>query len=248
MGVSCDPPDVAKTRDVRIVSVPTCATAILEDFRKRVGEPKPEDMLVPLTHNLLRKRFRQVFRKAHIKEWPHDACRHTFASFYYKATESMPRLMQQLGHSRPAMSLKHYISLTDESWENYFTMGCTQDQINNQMMFIVELATRRRTTTSKCVKRTWPGYCWTTTTPRCPPRNGQNYAGSPFRPKRAPYALLGRLPGFHPQNGSVRPNRSHRCPPSRPMDGPLKPKAVTARNSVGGMRKSRPWPPHLPTR
>lgn len=134
------PQDVAKTRDVRVVSVPTCADGILEEFRQRIGEPKPGDMLVPLTHNLLRKRFRQVFRKAGIKEWPHDACRHTFASFYLKATGSMPRLMEQLGHAHPAMTLKHYVNLTDEPWEHYFTMGCTEDQMNNQTMFIVNLA------------------------------------------------------------------------------------------------------------
>lgn len=133
------PQRIAKTRDVRVVNVPTCATAMINEHWERIGKPGPETLLVPMTHNLLRKRFRQAFRAAGLKEWPHDAARHTFASFYLKATGSMPKLMEQMGHASPTMSLRHYVNLVDDDWIHYFTMGATEKQWQDQRMYIVEL-------------------------------------------------------------------------------------------------------------
>jgi integrase len=125
--------ETAKTRDVRVANLPVNATHMISDFRrayrqKHGSEPDPESPVVPMTQNLLRKRFRQAYRLAGLKEWPHDAARHTFASFYYKATKSMPLLMEQLGHATPVTSLRHYVNLTDESWISYFTLGATKEQ------------------------------------------------------------------------------------------------------------------------
>jgi integrase/recombinase XerD len=122
----------AKTRDVRVVALPVNAHRMISDYQAQFaaknGEPDPDSLIVPLTHNLLRKRFRQAFQRAGIRVWPHDAARHTFASFYYKATKSMPKLMEQLGHSTPTTSLRHYVNLTDESWIKYFSLAATPDQ------------------------------------------------------------------------------------------------------------------------
>lgn len=122
------PAATAKTRDVRVVNLPLNAAYMISEFKqdytKRNGsEPDPEELLVPLTHNLLRKRFRQAYRKAGIKEWPHDVARHTFASFYLKATKSMPKLMEQLGHATPSTTLRHYVNLTDDGWIEYFSLA-----------------------------------------------------------------------------------------------------------------------------
>ncbi len=131
----------AKTRDVRVVTLPCNACEMISDFRsnlreKHGSEPDPDSLLVPMTHNLLRKRFRQAFKRAGINVWPHDAARHTFASFFLKATKSMPLLMEQLGHSTPRTSLKHYVNLTDESWIDFFTLAATPKQRDNLKEYV----------------------------------------------------------------------------------------------------------------
>lgn len=137
--------ETAKTRDVRVVQLPMNAARMIHAYRdilkERSGkEPDPEELVVPMTHNLLRKRFRQAYRAAGITKWPHDVSRHTFASFYHKATKSMPRLMEQLGHSTPATSLRHYVNLTDESWLSYFTITHSE-KLEKEIKHYVALCT-----------------------------------------------------------------------------------------------------------
>jgi len=135
----------SKTRDVRVVRLPINAATMIADYQsaysKRTGKRLGDDeLIVPMTHNLLRKRFRQAFKLAGINVWPHDVARHTFASFYLKATKSMPRLMEQLGHSTPRTSLRHYVNLTDDSWIEYFSLGHNA-QVAEQMKHYVQLLT-----------------------------------------------------------------------------------------------------------
>lgn len=115
---------VSKTNDIRAIPLPLNLRIMLADYQKR----DPDEMVVPMTHNLCRKRFRQVYTRAGLNSWPHDASRHSFASYYLKATNSMPDLISRMGHSKSNMTLKHYVNLTDESWYSYFTITANQSQ------------------------------------------------------------------------------------------------------------------------
>jgi hypothetical protein len=53
----------------------------------------------------------------------------------------MPKLMEQLGHSTPLMSLRHYINLTDESWIAYFSIAHSaklEDEIKHYISLITD--------------------------------------------------------------------------------------------------------------
>jgi integrase len=135
----------SKTRDVRVVHLPMNAVLMIgaykAAYKQRTGaEPADEELIVPMTHNLLRKRFRQAFKLAGIHKWPHDVARHTFASFFLKATKSMPRLMEQLGHSTPRTSLRHYVNLTDDSWIEYFSLA-HNSQVAGELKHYIKLLT-----------------------------------------------------------------------------------------------------------
>ena len=139
------PARTAKTRAVRSVQLPMNAARMIHTYRDLLKErngklPDDDSLIVPMTHNLLRKRFKQAYKAAGLTKWPHDVSRHTFASFYYKATKSMPKLMEQLGHSTPVMALRHYVNLTEESWLDYFTITHSE-KLKDEIKHYVKLVT-----------------------------------------------------------------------------------------------------------
>jgi integrase len=124
------PASKSKTNDMRVIPLPLNARLLLRAWIDKtykesvdVAEPTPTDKIVPLEYDKLRREFYRIYRRAGIKRWPKDAMRHSFATYYYQATQSMISLQLRMGHSTPKTSLKHYLNLTDQPWERYFTLG-----------------------------------------------------------------------------------------------------------------------------
>jgi integrase len=47
-------------------------------------------------------------KKAGIKQWPHDALRHSFGTYHYGAHQNAALTMTQMGHTNPKTFFKHY--------------------------------------------------------------------------------------------------------------------------------------------
>jgi integrase len=45
---------------------------------------------------------------AEIEEWPHNALRHSYASYHLANHQNMDKLTTQLGHTSPHMVFNHY--------------------------------------------------------------------------------------------------------------------------------------------
>jgi len=53
-------------------------------------------------------RFQRLIKPAGIKEWPHDAMRHTDASHAFDVSNNSPLVCRRMGHVDDRMLFAHY--------------------------------------------------------------------------------------------------------------------------------------------
>ena len=91
-GVLTVGPKVAKTRSIRVVELQPAALAWLLPYRRTSGPVVPEGVKFEMV-------FRQVRRHARMNEtWPHNALRHSFASYHLATFQDAAKTALQLGH------------------------------------------------------------------------------------------------------------------------------------------------------
>jgi integrase len=102
------PRGVAKGRQIRNVDIPDCAIEWLLRIPKRTG---------PLSQTYHKRRwpFGRLRKAAGIKDWPHDALRHSAGSYHYALHENAAKTIAMLGHTDDKMLFRHYRSLTTKA-------------------------------------------------------------------------------------------------------------------------------------
>jgi len=100
---------VAKRRSVRAVDIQSNLTEWLFAYRRPVGPIFPD-------RAAWRFQFDKVRKEAGLlKDWPHNAMRHTFASYHLQMFGNANLTALQLGHKDIAMLDNHYKGLTTKS-------------------------------------------------------------------------------------------------------------------------------------
>jgi integrase len=107
------PRGVAKGRQIRNVDIPDCAIEWLLRIPKRTG---------PLSQTYHKRRwpFGRLRKAAGIKNWPHDALRHSAGSYHYALHENAAKTIAMLGHTDDKMLFRHYRSLTTKATAKRF--------------------------------------------------------------------------------------------------------------------------------
>jgi integrase len=134
----------AKTRQLRTVRMPLNCRIVWDEVeagrKKRVDwreknrafynpVPTEEDLRPLVSHKNFRKRFAAVLASAGIDKWPKNALRHTFASFFYSATNDRDELMRRLGHASDAVTFESYTKRVPEKLPiGYFSLCATEAQ------------------------------------------------------------------------------------------------------------------------
>jgi integrase len=102
-------PEVAKTKQQRILPLNETAVAWLEKCSKRKGAiVSPENF---------RKRF-DVWRTAadiNFADWPKDCIRHSFGTYHYAANNNPVETARLMGHVGVDIFFRHYRALVDEA-------------------------------------------------------------------------------------------------------------------------------------
>jgi integrase len=93
----------AKTRQRRVIELERTAVVWLRLWRKlNPGAGR----FVPLNFE---RKWDALRKAAKLGNWPHDAMRHTFASYHYAAKQNLALLQAQMGHSEDEDTLfRHY--------------------------------------------------------------------------------------------------------------------------------------------
>lgn len=99
--------DVAKTRKRRLVKLSENCIAWL----KLGGDLPPVN---------LKRKFEGVRSKAKIEEWPHDAMRHSFASYHLARHGSADKTATEMGHYSTDMLFRHYRELVKPKEAEHF--------------------------------------------------------------------------------------------------------------------------------
>jgi integrase len=116
----------AKTRQRRIVTI--CDT-LAEWLALAPKSPHPvpsrsEDVCSERLKNLCSERLdgkRSLIRKAIVKDWPHNALRHSFGSYHYAQYHDENRTAAEMGNS-PAVIFRHYRALVKREAADTFWM------------------------------------------------------------------------------------------------------------------------------
>jgi integrase len=76
----------------------------LAQYRQHRGPVMPTEMIY-------RSRLDEARKAAKIEDWPHNALRHSFASYNLAAFENAPALAGEMGHGSTKMIFEHYRAL-----------------------------------------------------------------------------------------------------------------------------------------
>ena len=110
------PPSIAKKRFVRHIDIADNLAEWLAPYREESG-------LISPTGTTWRYRFDKVRSKANIEQWPHNAMRHCFATFYLMKTNDQNKTALQLGHRDTSLLFNHYRALaTHEDAERFWNI------------------------------------------------------------------------------------------------------------------------------
>lgn len=88
----------------RIIPMRDCLREWLAPHRQKRGPVMPSEMAY-------RSRLQEARKAAGLKEWPHNALRHSFASYHLAAFENAPALAGEMGHGSTKMIFEHYRAL-----------------------------------------------------------------------------------------------------------------------------------------
>jgi integrase len=93
----------SKTAQRRFVKIEPNLAAWLMPLRQHKGSVMPEDYF--------RQSFEQLRKTAGIKQWPHNALRHSFASYHLAHFKNAAATALEMGHTNAAITFKHYREL-----------------------------------------------------------------------------------------------------------------------------------------
>jgi integrase len=107
----------SKTASRRIIPMQANLRKWLQLHRKISGPIMPTEMV-------WRNRLADVMKAAELEEWPHNAPRHSFASYRLADTQDAPKVSLELGHDRPETLFEHYRALvTAQSAKAYWKIA-----------------------------------------------------------------------------------------------------------------------------
>jgi integrase len=72
---------------------------------------------------------------ANIAEWPHNALRHSFASYRLAATQDAPRTALELGHASPQLVFQHYREVVAPEDAARYWQVCPATEAKNVLSF-----------------------------------------------------------------------------------------------------------------
>jgi len=94
----------AKTAQRRLVSITENLAQWLEPHRKCAGPVRPSS-------STYRRRFATALKAGNIERWPHNALRHSFASYHLAYSRDAAKTALELGHTESATLFRHYREL-----------------------------------------------------------------------------------------------------------------------------------------
>jgi integrase len=94
----------AKTAQRRLVTVTENLARWLGPHRKLAGPVRP-------SISTYRRRFAAALKHARIEHWPHNALRHSFASYHLAHHQDAAKTALELGHTESATLFRHYREL-----------------------------------------------------------------------------------------------------------------------------------------
>lgn len=92
----------AKTRQRRLVAISENLLEWLKPLAQSTGSVAPSASEDAFGENL-----REISSASGITEWPHNAMRHSFGSYFYAKTKNENQTAAEMGNS-PAMVFQHY--------------------------------------------------------------------------------------------------------------------------------------------
>ena len=94
----------SKTAARRLIPMQPNLKKWLQHRRKISGPVMPTEMV-------WRNRLADAMKAAKLEQWPHNAPRHSFASYRLADTQDAPKVSLELGHDRPETIFEHYRAL-----------------------------------------------------------------------------------------------------------------------------------------
>jgi integrase len=104
----------AKTRQRRLVTISDNLAEWLKLYVKTEGRVAPS-----ANQDVFGEYLKDIAQASGIKEWPHNAMRHSFGSYFYAKTKEENRTAAEMGNS-PAVVFKHYRALIRNGDENRY--------------------------------------------------------------------------------------------------------------------------------
>jgi integrase len=107
----------SKTAQRRLVTISENLKAWLAPLARAEGPVCPP-------FNLYRHLFAAALKNAKIASWPHNALRHSYASYHLAEVQDAGKTALQLGHTEPRMLFAHYRELvTEEEAAEYWNIS-----------------------------------------------------------------------------------------------------------------------------
>ena len=104
----------AKTRQRRLVTISDNLAAWLKPYEKTEG---------PVTwstnQDVFGERLKEIAEASGLKEWPHNALRHSFGSYFFAKSKDENRTAAEMGNT-PGVVFKHYRALVRNGDENRY--------------------------------------------------------------------------------------------------------------------------------
>lgn len=95
-----------------------------KNLRQWLDPYRQQNGLVMPTEMIYRSRLDSARKAAGIKQWPHNALRHSFASYNLAAFENAPALAGEMGHGSTKMIFEHYRALvTRKQGKSYWRIA-----------------------------------------------------------------------------------------------------------------------------
>jgi len=107
----------SKTRQRRLVSISDNLAEWLKVSRGKKGRVAPS-----ANQDVFGEHLKEIAQASGIKEWPHNALRHSFGSYFFSKSKDENRTAAEMGNS-PAVVFKHYRALvTKEDQERFWAI------------------------------------------------------------------------------------------------------------------------------
>jgi integrase len=104
----------AKTRQRRLVTISDNLAAWLKPYAKTEGPVTSSS-----NQDVFGERLKAIAEASGIKEWPHNALRHSFGSYFFAKSKDENRTAAEMGNS-PGVVFKHYRALVRNGDENKY--------------------------------------------------------------------------------------------------------------------------------